>query len=131
MPKIEIRPLLIAPVLAFVFAMLLAILAGLFLGLFGGIFITDADETTILFDIAFIALFVLPAYVLCGVIASLLATARPHFHAALAGFVYLLASLAMALPSNPEDPFGWSDAICFAAIVPLSLLGAKIGGSFQ
>lgn len=131
MPKIEVRSVLLAPLLAFLASMILAVLAGLFLGFFGGLFIQDPEETSTLFDMAFIAVFVLPAYVICGLSASLLASSRPLAHAAIAGFLYLVATLAMSFPSDPEDPFGWSDALCFVSIVPLSLLGAKIGEFFR
>ncbi|MFN7289879.1 MAG: hypothetical protein ACK5YR_09095 [Pirellula sp.] len=130
MSKIEIRPVVLAPLLAFVASILLALFAGLFLGLFGSFFVQDT-ETTILFEIAFVTVFVLPAYVFCGIAASFLARTRPLVHATIAGFVYLIANLAMSFPSDPEDPFGLSDALCFISIVPLAMLGAKIGESIR
>lgn len=52
-------------------------------------------------------------------------------HATIAGAVYLIANLAMSLPFAPDDPFSWTDALSFIAIVLLTMIGAKIGEAYR
>lgn len=121
---------LLAPLFAFAASILLALCAGLFLGLFGSFFIQDT-EPSILFEIVFVSVFVLPAYVVCGIAVSFFARTSLIVHATIAGAVYLIANLAISHPFAPDDPFSWTDALSFIAIVPLTMIGAKIGEAYR
>lgn len=130
---LDYRAIVFAPVAAFLVSLFLAALAGLFLGFFGSIFIDDPENTSILFDLVFLAAFVLPAYVFCGYLAARIAGTRTITHAAIAGAVFLAANIGMvfigmAFSADPDEPlawFGWTDAVCYLSVIPLAILGGK------
>jgi hypothetical protein len=124
--SVDYKAVILAPLLAFAFSMLLAIAAGIFLALFGGFFLGEADESSPVFDFIFVGLFVMPAYVVCGFIAAKLASSRFLLHALIAGTLLLIANVALTMFGDAEDPVSLLDAICFASIVPLSVLGSRL-----
>ena len=124
--RFDYRAIFLALVAAFVVSLILAVLAGLFLGFFGSAFIDDSESTSVFFDLGFLTVFVLPAYICCGYLAARMAASRHLVHATIAGAVFLLANIAMAFPSDPDDPIAWTDAFCYLSAIPLAVLGGKL-----
>ena len=123
---ITVRAVLLAPLAAFACSLVLAGIAGVFIALLGGSLLDANGDTTIAFNIIFFPSFVWLPYLLCGIVAGRIAESRPVRHALYAGCVFLVANVAMAFPLDADDPFSWTDAISYALIVPLAMLGGKL-----
>jgi len=124
--KINVRAILLAPLAAFAASLALAFCAGLFLFAVALAFDGGPDPDSIAFTFVFLALFVLPTYVLCGYIASRMAETNWLTHAGIASVIFLIANVLMAFPFDPDEPISASDVLCYASIVPLGLFGGFI-----
>ena len=120
--KFNVRAVLIAPLSALIASLALAFCSGIFLFNVAFAFGGAPGADSIIFTILFRALFVLPAYVLCGYIAARMAGTRPLVHAAIAAAILLFANALMVFPLNPFA-LSWTDVLCYVSIVPLGLVG--------
>lgn len=124
--RLNARAVLLAPLGAFLASLVLAFCAGLLLFAVALAFDGGPSPDSVAFTLLFLGLFVMPPYVLCGYLASWMAQDKPLVHAGIAGLIFLVANILMALPFDDADPMSWSDILCYASIVPLGLVGAII-----